>query len=472
MNLIQIQDRLKELPSGQQTMQLLMGYANGSSPVVPPYLALGELQRRNKIMQEQASAQPPQGTVKDQIQQQASGIASLSQQGQAMAQAQMAPPQQATPQPQQQQQPPVQEAVQAARGGLLSLLARAAQAKRMNSGGIIAFNEAGSVEDRIREMTSGDEDTGGGGEDDYARSLFRRLQGEASAAREGGESVADIRRRLIASTPEYAALKNEPMADAIGRLREYQQARLAEEARRREEAAAAKPSIFQLLGDAALASRGQFGGAALGAILGRYGQLQRSEDARALEAEQMRRMEELKVQDLERQALDKQDEIRRAQLEGNVREEIKLTGDRDRINKEILRSQLSAAGNVLGRTISGEAKVESAEIAATKAAAKGQGGPYVKSTKSDANGNVIAIMSDGSTRPLGIQSGEYNQRLANIIRDMEKLDAKFAKLPEEEKRQRASIRLSGQASAAPAAPAAPAAAPKILKFDSQGRLIQ
>lgn len=62
MNLIQVQDRLKDMPT-----QAIMSYANGSNPDVPPYLALGELNRRKQMEQKQVQA--PQGTVKDQIEQ-------------------------------------------------------------------------------------------------------------------------------------------------------------------------------------------------------------------------------------------------------------------------------------------------------------------------------------------------------------------------------------------------------------------
>jgi hypothetical protein len=62
MNLIQVQDRLKDMPT-----QAIMSYANGSNPEVPPYLALGELNRRKQM--EQKHAEAPQGTVKDQIEQ-------------------------------------------------------------------------------------------------------------------------------------------------------------------------------------------------------------------------------------------------------------------------------------------------------------------------------------------------------------------------------------------------------------------
>jgi len=63
MNLVQVQERLKDMPT-----QVIMSYANGMNPEVPPYLALGELNRRKQM--EQKAAQAPQGTVKDNIEQQ------------------------------------------------------------------------------------------------------------------------------------------------------------------------------------------------------------------------------------------------------------------------------------------------------------------------------------------------------------------------------------------------------------------
>jgi hypothetical protein len=74
LNLVQLQDRLKDVP-----MQALMQYANGASPQVPPFLALGELNRRKK-MQESAAAEQAQemegSTVKQQIEQ-ATGLMAL-----------------------------------------------------------------------------------------------------------------------------------------------------------------------------------------------------------------------------------------------------------------------------------------------------------------------------------------------------------------------------------------------------------
>ena len=56
MNLIQTQDRLKDEP-----LQVVMSYANGGNPEVPPFLALSELQRRKRMSQSRQEA--PKETV-------------------------------------------------------------------------------------------------------------------------------------------------------------------------------------------------------------------------------------------------------------------------------------------------------------------------------------------------------------------------------------------------------------------------
>lgn len=70
MNLVQINERLKEMP-----LQAVQQYANGTNPEIPPYLALGELQRREtahkKAALAQGAASGPQPSVKEQIEQKA-----------------------------------------------------------------------------------------------------------------------------------------------------------------------------------------------------------------------------------------------------------------------------------------------------------------------------------------------------------------------------------------------------------------
>lgn len=141
MNLIQIQDRLKDLPT-----QTIMGYADGGNPQVPPYLALGELNRRKQM--EKQPAQAPQGTVKDNIEQQV-GLLSLQKlrQGQMAQQSAMQGAQAPTipegsPEPTEQ---PEEEMAMAA-GGITRL---PTSNMEFASGGIIAFAEGDVVVDEF-----------------------------------------------------------------------------------------------------------------------------------------------------------------------------------------------------------------------------------------------------------------------------------------------------------------------------------
>lgn len=113
MNLVQLQERLKEMP-----MRAIEAYANGSNPEVPPYLALGEMERRSRMMQMAQTPQPPQGTVKEKLESQL-GQAQMPQQG-GIASAPMGPAQ------------PEESGVGA--------LPVPTQMMQFNSGGIVAFN--------------------------------------------------------------------------------------------------------------------------------------------------------------------------------------------------------------------------------------------------------------------------------------------------------------------------------------------
>jgi hypothetical protein len=141
MNLVQINERLKDLP-----MQVLQQYANGMNPEVPPYLALGELQRREMSQKQaataQGAAQGPQPSVKEQVEQKAGLMALQQMQQQQMAQ-QMQQPRgpmpvpPGAPQPEAQPQPEMM-----ARGGLAGIPVRRDMFEYAG-GGIIAFQSGG-----------------------------------------------------------------------------------------------------------------------------------------------------------------------------------------------------------------------------------------------------------------------------------------------------------------------------------------
>lgn len=146
MNLVQINERLKDMP-----LQAVQQYANGMNPEVPPYLALGELQRREKLQKQAATAQGAaigqQPSVKEQIEQKAGLMALQMQQGQ-QAQQQMAQPRpgpvpENVPQPA--PQPEMEPEMAMASGGIARLPVRPGMFD-FASGGIIAFQEGGDVE--------------------------------------------------------------------------------------------------------------------------------------------------------------------------------------------------------------------------------------------------------------------------------------------------------------------------------------
>jgi hypothetical protein len=145
MNLVQISERLKGLPE-----PLIRQYANGMNPeIVPPYVALGELQRREleekKMMTAQGASQGPQPSVKDQIEQKA-GLMALQQMQQQQLAQQQSQPQGPMPAPENVPQPePQPEApMMAARGGLARIPVRRDMFEYAG-GGIVAFANGGDT---------------------------------------------------------------------------------------------------------------------------------------------------------------------------------------------------------------------------------------------------------------------------------------------------------------------------------------
>lgn len=123
MNLIQVQEQLKGLPT-----QAIMAYANGQNPEVPPYVALAELNRRKQLEKGSAamhSGQKP--TIKDQVEQSV-GLMGLQQAQQQQAMQQMA------------QSAPTQGIPQGAPQGPVQ-----GEPEGFAGGGAVAFDEGGDV---------------------------------------------------------------------------------------------------------------------------------------------------------------------------------------------------------------------------------------------------------------------------------------------------------------------------------------
>jgi hypothetical protein len=355
MNLIQIQDKLKSLPNDPRVMQLLTGYANGQSPQVPPYLALGELNRR-KVEAERAkmeqAGQPPGGTVKDQIAQQ-TGVMALQQGRQQQAMQQMAQQgmQGGAPAPQGIPQPQPQAQAMAA-GGLASIAP-----KGYRSGGVIAFQEAGSVDDAVEEAEGEEKEQASLPTDpkELTAKLMQEIAARRSLKAPSAETPLEARARMIKENPDRYGILNEPVGiEALKRLDEVQGSRRAELAKQREELAQSKPGILQLLGQAAMNSRGQKGSSALATILGGYSELASGADAKQLQQEQGLRMRELELQQAKAEAMNKVDDLRRAQAEGDIAGEQKAKMELARIAKDhnvsinnLLGKQLATAGNLV-----------------------------------------------------------------------------------------------------------------------------
>ena len=144
MNLVQINERLKDMP-----LQAVQQYANGMNPEVPPYLALGELQRREKLQKQsamsQGAAMGQQPSVKEQIEQKAGLMALQAQQSQQAQQQQAQPRPGPVPENAPQPIPQPEPEMAMARGGIARLPVRPGMFD-FAEGGIIAFYEGGDVE--------------------------------------------------------------------------------------------------------------------------------------------------------------------------------------------------------------------------------------------------------------------------------------------------------------------------------------
>lgn len=394
MNLIQVQERLKSLPSSPQTMQALMQYANGMNPAVPPYLALGELNRRKQLMEEaqqQQAGQPPQGTVKDQIAQTA-GVMALQQGRQQQAMQQMAqgmgqmpgrvPPQTAGP-------------------------------VQMASGGIVALQAAGSVDEAVEEVEDDEDDedvadqmvasapteTTPTGTAALLADVIRKGQQELIKNRPVRETLAQREARLEKEDPTLAEARKDTSVDLLKRLDEMQALRRGEIEKQREEAARLRPSVLQQLGQAAMASRGQYGRSALASILGGYGDIASKSEAEQVKQEQALRGRELELQQVRMDTLNKIDEIKRARAEGRMKDALAL-------EKEIgvnLRAHNTSLSNLFGRQVSALGRLAGAETAATSR-------ENVARTAAGARQAAAQTQADARTRAAQIAANRPGER--------------------------------------------------------------
>jgi hypothetical protein len=328
MNLIQIQEHLKDLPT-----QAIMAYANGQNPQVPPYMALGEMNRRKSM--EQRAAQAPDSSVKEKLESELNQQVALPGIGQGMnmrmnpegmprpmpaVQPQMAPqmrPMQIQPAarsmpPQQMSQPGAIPAGMA--GGGLANLPTKRPMFNYAPGGIVAFAEGDLVELPESEANA---------------IMKEQLAGNVGLPMPVNRE--EERKKFAEANPEMGALLNkipgEKLAALAAKLEEQNQAQRSrfQEGEGRQGLAA----LSQALIAAGEATRGQKGMAGIGAAFGGFGKTynaatQASEERAAKQQalERAQTVETMKLQsDIE--------QMQRAFAEGRFDEAAKL---KDQIN--------------------------------------------------------------------------------------------------------------------------------------------
>jgi hypothetical protein len=402
----------------------------------------------------------------------------------------------------------------AASGGGLASLAP----KSYRSGGVIAFSKAGDVnaaveedddegegDDKVLSREAAPTSTAGGpvdAEAELAR-LLRLREARSGAKPASIMSMADRRKMMAEKDPERYGILNTPIGqDAINRMQDLQRSQRSEFATQREELAKSKPGILQLLGQAAMGTRGQKGGSALASILGGYSELASGAEAKQLQQEQGLRMKELELQKVEAEARNKIDDIKRARADGDLATEEKREMELAKLAKDYNISENSALGRQIAAVSSIVARDRAAKTAAkakVEAARLNKDKPEKKTDLGDmtqiqfdalvANGadpkdpNTRRIAADNAARALSKSAGttraetdaidRANTAFENKVlmdRNLRKLRttdpaAYEARLEEIRKEVETQYKVRPDAAAAPAtggAPTKPAADGKVM----------
>jgi hypothetical protein len=325
MNLIQIQEHLKDLPT-----QAIMAYANGQNPQVPPYMALGEMNRRKNM--EQRVAQAPDSSVKEKLESELSQQVALPGIGQGMnmrmnpegmpqpmpaAQPQMAPqmpkmqnPPMARPTPPQQMSRPgsIPAGAPGMADGGLATLPIDSDMYNYAPGGIVAFAEGDLV-----ELPEG-----------LANTIMReQLEGKVGLPMP--VSREDERKRIARENPELGAMLNKIPGEALSALAaKLEEQNEAQRARFQEgEGSRGLAALSQALIAAGEATRGQKGFGGLGAAFGGFGKSYNAATAaaeeRAAKQQALERSQTIETMKLQSDI----DQMQRAFAEGRVEDGMK-----------------------------------------------------------------------------------------------------------------------------------------------------
>jgi hypothetical protein len=374
MNLVQVQEHLKGMPT-----PVLMGYANGQNPQVPPYIALGELNRRKQM--EQQPAQPPQGSVKDQIEQslsQPQGLPGMAAQGVPVPQA---PQPQGIPSQMPQQlagSAPQQAPTRMAAGGLASVPMRR-DMFNYAPGGIVAF--ANEENDQVVKDPVYDETTQARGAEIIEQ--IRAAANEKPVEKTGKTaSVSEMANRILMDQMAGKTNVEAPEDPEIARARLFEKypilrtapgaqaekLAMALEAKDKAQTERFKASegrmglagLSNALIAAGEATRGQKG-SGIGSAFGGFGKAYNAETAAAEErATKQEGLERGRMVDVSKIRSDIEG-LQRAQAEGRVSEAMKY--------KEALNKQVADVEKTKGTAAAAALKneIDLAQLAATKA---------------------------------------------------------------------------------------------------------
>lgn len=387
MNLIQIQERLKDMP-----LQAVMAYANGMNPEIPPYVALSELERRKRMEQMSQPAEMPQGTVKDKIEQQVGLMEVQKQQQQAAMQQMMA------------------GGAQQPRG--LPAAPVPPQMFSAAEGGIVAFARG----DEVEGVDPGSE--GGSGEEEEVDTqkamadLLRRGKERLEEKPAAQLSPLEQRAALIKKYPHLAVLDKPIGQEAMTGLQALQAKQAEEDARQRAALQdQRKMEFFKSLIAAGEATRGQRG---IGALFGGFGR------AMAGAEEQLGKQEtEIRGRGLKREAdmLALRNEIaklERSRAEGDVEGEVKharavaeLANRLGISQNALLRGMIGGLASLRGREVAAEATVE----AAGKRAAGAGGAGKTTDFKEE-----VRILKEGYMRRENMSEAEAEERAVREVR--------------------------------------------------------
>jgi hypothetical protein len=338
MNLIQIAERLKGMP-----MEAVMAYANGMNPEVPPYVALGELERRKRMQAGAQPAVPPSNTVKDEVEQSV-GVMEMDKQRREQAMNQLMGGIAANPVPQQ---------MFSAAGG-----------------GLVSFATGDEVEDFDTEES--------------AKELYKRGLKQLDQRPETVKSPLELEEELRKKYPERLGILNKPIGQqALADLQALQTKQAQEDALQQKGLRdQRKMEFFKALIDAGEATRGQKG---IGGLFGGFGRSMLGAEEELGKQETAIRGRGLK-READMMALRSEiEKAQRARAEGDVQGEMKhkqaaaeLANKLGISQNALLRGMFQGITTLAGRERTAEATEEAAK---SRAAGRGGAGPRVSDFK-------------------------------------------------------------------------------------------